>query len=52
MEDITISIFEYIGLLELKLLYLKKLKEEGDSWNYDIDELEQKITELKTRIYE
>lgn len=50
MNDVTISIVEYIELLELKLEALKEANEFDSSWNYGIDELEFKIKELKSKI--
>lgn len=48
--EITISLEEYIELLECKLYSLKKAEEEDSSWNYGIDELETKIKELKNKL--
>lgn len=50
METITISLEEYIELLEYKLYCFKKAKEEVSSWNYGIEELEEKIKELKNKL--
>lgn len=50
METITITLEEYFELLEYKLYSLKKAKEEDSSWNYGIEELEEKIKELKNKL--
>ncbi|MFW6233344.1 MAG: hypothetical protein ACOC3Z_01640 [Nanoarchaeota archaeon] len=49
MENISITLEEYIDLLEIKLYSLKSAKEEDSSWNYGIEELEEKIKNLKSK---
>ena len=50
MNDVTISIVEYIELLELKLNALKEANEFDSSWDYGIDECEFKISVLKSKL--
>lgn len=50
MKTITISLEEYIELLETMLYCLEKAKKEDSSWNYGIEELEEKIKELKNKL--
>ena len=45
--EVLIKIKEYIELLEIKLIALKYSQEQDSSWNYGINELETKISELK-----
>lgn len=44
---IEIPLIEYIELLEFKLESLKAARDADSSWNYGIDELEEKILTLK-----
>ncbi len=45
---ITISLLEYVELLESEVRLLKIEKEKDSSWNYDIEGKEEIIKELKT----
>lgn len=46
----TITLKEYIELLEFKLMALEYAKEEDNSWNYGIGELKNEIKELKSLV--
>ena len=49
-DEITCPLEQYIDLLGYKLECLKKAYEEDSSWNYGIDELEQIIIKLKSKL--
>jgi len=46
----TITLKEYIELLEYKLMALQYAKEEDSSWNYGIEELKEEIKNLKNLV--
>ena len=49
-DEITCPLEQYIDLLGYKLECIKKAYEEDSSWNYGIDELEQIIIKLKSKL--
>lgn len=50
MKDITIPLTDYIDLLEVSLYAKKDARNLDSSWNYGIEELEEKISALKQQL--
>lgn len=47
---VTITIKEYIELLEIKISYLKIAKDLDSSWYYSIDKIKEQIKKLKQQL--
>lgn len=50
MKNTIIPLDEYIELLEFKLMCLLEAYKKDSSWNYGIEELQEKIQKLKDQL--